>query len=187
MDLQEETKLVLAARKDPQAFGVLFDVYHPKILAYLIHHTGELALAQDLAAETFFKALNKLWQFRFRTISFSAWLYRIATNEMLMHYRNKRTFSLESLMENSGFDIRENTDLVEELKEAEGKLSHQKEFLEIQGQLKQLSFIYQTAITLRYLEEKSISEIAEILGKREGTIRSLLSRGLQKLRQMQHN
>jgi len=185
MHLQEESRLVAAARKDPTVFAVLFDAYHPKILAYLIHRTGEVALAQDLASETFFKALSKLWQFQFRSISFSAWLYRIATNEMNMYYRSKRPVSLDALMEGCGFDASDSSDLVEELKEAEEKLSRQKDFLEIQKKLENLPFVYQTVITLRYLEEKDFPEIAEIMGKRKGTVRSLLSRGLQKLRNVQ--
>lgn len=185
MNLQEESQLVAQAKKNPDAFGALFDHYHPKILAYLIHRTGNVALAQDLSSETFFKALSKLWQFQFRSISFSAWLYRIAGNELNMHYRGKRPVSLDALMENAGFDAKDSSDLVEELKEAEEKLSRQKDFLEIRKKLENLPFIYQTVITLRYLEEKEIPEIAEIVGKRQGTVRSILSRGLQKLRDMQ--
>lgn len=185
MNLQDEPQLIAAAQKDPDAFGVLFDHYHPRILAYLIHRTGNVALAQDLTSETFFKALTKLWQFHWRSISFSAWLYRIATNEMRMYYRGKRPVSLDAIMESSAFDVSDSSDLVEELKEAEEKLSRQKDFLEIRVKLARLPLNYQEVITLRYLEEKSIPEIAEIIRKREGTVRSLLSRGLQKLRDMQ--
>jgi len=185
MDLQEEKRRVLAAQKDPEAFGALFDEYHPKILAYLIHRTGEVALAQDLASETFFKALNKLWQFRFRSISFSAWLYRIATNELRMFYRGKKSFSLEALMEESGFDVSDSGDLVEELKEAEEALKRQGDFLKVRKKIDELPLIYQEVLMLRFFEEKSLKEISEILGKKEGTVKSLLSRGLEKLRVVQ--
>ncbi len=185
MNLQNESRLVAAARKDPEAFGALFDAYHPKILAYLVHRTGEMALAQDLAAETFYKALTKLWQFRFRSISFSSWLYRIATNEMNMHFRKKRFGSLDHLMQVNGFDVADDLDLVEELKTAEEALKRKKDFLALQAKLVLLPSLYQTVIVLRYLEEKEIAEIAEIVGKREGTVRSLISRGLQKLRMLQ--
>lgn len=187
MNLQDEAKLIAAAQKKPDAFGVLFDHYHPKILAYLIHRTGNMTLAQDLTSETFFKALTKLWQFRWRSISFSAWLYRIATNEMRMYYRGKRPVSLDAIMEGSAFDVSDSTDLMEELKAAEEKLSQQKDFVEIQAKLGVLPLHYQEVIVLRYLEEKSFEEIAEIMGKREGNVRSLLSRGLQKLRDLQHS
>lgn len=187
MNLQEESQLVAQAKKNPDAFGALFDHYHPKILAYLIHRTGNVALAQDLSSETFFKALTKLWQFQFRSISFSAWLYRIASNEMKMYFRGKRSVSLDSLMESASFDAKDPSDIMDELKEAEEKLLQKKDFLDIQKKLLNLSFIDQTVITLRYLEEKEISEIAEIVGKREGTVRSILSRGLQKLREMQQS
>ncbi|QQR55274.1 RNA polymerase sigma factor [Candidatus Peregrinibacteria bacterium] len=182
----EEEELIEAARKDPEAFGVLFDLYHPKILAYLIHRTGELALAQDLAAETFFKALSKLWQFRWRSVSFSAWLYRIATNELRMHFRGKKKLcSLEAMMENTGFDLKDSADLEEELRLAEEVLERHEEFLRVQKQIQTLPLLYQEVIALRFFEEKSVKEIASILNKREGTVKSLLSRGLEKLRALQ--
>ena len=90
MNLEAEQQCVLAAQQDPDAFGVLFDAYYSKILSYLVRRTGEAALAQDLTSETFIKAYTKLWQFRWRSISFSAWLYRIATNELRMHFRSKK-------------------------------------------------------------------------------------------------
>lgn len=186
MDLQDEKSLVLAAQKDPDAFGALFDLNYTKILSYLVHRTGDVALAQDLSSETFLKAYSKLWQFKWRSISFSAWLYRIAINELRMHFRNKKlVHSLEAMMESTGFDVRDSVDLQRELVEAEEAVKRHGEFLQIQKRLTLLPVAYQEVISLRFFEEKSLNEIAEILGKKEGTIKSLLSRGLEKLRSAQ--
>ncbi len=182
MNLEQEIQIVAEARKNPEIFGKLFDEYYPKIFSYLVKRTADIALAQDLTSETFLKAFDKLWQFRFRGVSFGSWLYRIANNEIRMHFRGKKiTISLEDLFENSGFDIPD-TDLREEILEAEEALERHEEFLKMQKHIRMLPEIYQEVIALRFFEEKSLLEIAEILGKKEGTIKSLLSRGLQKLR-----
>lgn len=181
----EEAKLIEAARKDPDAFGILFDKYYKPILNYTLRRVADVAVAQDLTSETFVKAYTKLWQFRFRGVGFSAWLYRIATNEIRMYYRGKRPLSLDQLMESTGFDLRDELNLTEELMNAETHVERHQEFLKVQRVLQTLPLHYQEVIALRFFEEKSLKEIAEILGKREGTVKSLLSRGLEKLRVVQ--
>ena len=71
-----------------------------------------------------------------------------------------------------------------ELIEAEDKLKMHRDFLEIQEKISELEIKYQEVITLRFFEKKKIQEIAEILGKKEGTIKSLLHRGLEKLKRV---
>lgn len=182
VNLEQEKQMVAEARKDSEAFGKIFDAYYSKILNYILKRTGDVALSQDLSSEVFLKAFNKLWQFQFKGVSFGAWLYRIANNEIRMHFRGKKIIiSLEDLFENSGFDIPD-SDLREEILEAEAAFERHEDFLKIQKHIKTLPLQYQEVIALRFFEEKSLLEIAEILGKKEGTIKSLLSRGLQKLR-----
>lgn len=183
--LVNEADLIEAARKDPDAFGVLFDLYYKPILNYILRRVGDVALAQDLSSETFFKAYQKLWQFRFRGVAFSAWLYRIASNEIRMHFRGKRPLSLDWLMESTGFDVPDSVNLGEELVAAEEQLARHEDFLTVQKKLQTLPMHYQEVIALRFFEEKSLKEIAEILNKREGTVKSLLSRGLEKLKALQ--
>ena len=74
----DERELVDRARKDPAAFGRLFDAHYDAILNYILHRTADVHLAHELASNTFFIALRKLWQFKWRKVPFSAWLYRIA-------------------------------------------------------------------------------------------------------------
>jgi RNA polymerase sigma-70 factor, ECF subfamily len=87
MDLDEERELVRQAQKDPDAFAELYDVYYPKIFGYVLRRSANLEAAQDITSETFLKALRKLWQFQWRSISFSFWLYKIATNEVNQYFR----------------------------------------------------------------------------------------------------
>ncbi len=185
MDLSEERELVRQAQKAPDAFAELYDQYYPKIFGYALRRTANLETAQDITSETFLKALRKLWQFQWRNISFSSWLYKIATNEINQFFRKaeyKKSVSLEELQE-QGFEPISPYDPESELIEAQEKLKQYQDFLEIQGKIVQLPAKYQEVITLRFFEKKQIKEIAEILGKKEGTIKSLLYRAVEKLRE----
>jgi RNA polymerase sigma-70 factor (ECF subfamily) len=75
VDKDAEIKLVEDARRDPEAFGKLFEEYYPKILRYTMYRTGNTEAARDITSETFFKALKNLWKFRWIGTTFSAWLY----------------------------------------------------------------------------------------------------------------
>jgi RNA polymerase sigma-70 factor (ECF subfamily) len=185
MDLSEEKELVRQAQKAPNAFAELYDQYYPKIFSYVLRRTANLEAAQDITSETFFKALRKLWQFRWRNISFSSWLYKIATNEVNQHLRKaeyKKSVSLEELQE-QGFEPISPHDPESELIEAQEKLKQYQDFQEIQEKIVRLPAKYQEVISLRFFEQKQIKEIGEILGKKEGTIKSLLHRALDKLRE----
>lgn len=183
--METDKDLVERARSDPSAFGVLFDEYHPKILSYCLKRTASPSAAQDIAAEVFCKALKNLWRFRWRGVPFSAWLYRIATNEINQYYRSHkkyRTASLDELVEESGFEPPDPQTLLLELEEAERNIERQQQFLSIQKKMAELPLRYQEVIALRFFEDKKIVEIAMILGKKEGTVKSLLSRGMEQLR-----
>jgi RNA polymerase sigma-70 factor (ECF subfamily) len=185
MDLTEEKKLVRAAQKAPDAFAELYDQYYPKIFGYVLRRTTNLEAAQDITSETFLKALRKLWQFRWRNVPFSSWLYRIATNEINQYFRKaeyKKSISMEELQE-QGFELISPHDPESELIEAQEKLKQYQDFLEIQEKIVRLPAKYQEVIALRFFEQKQINEIAEILGKKEGTVKSLLHRAVEKLRE----
>ncbi len=185
MDLKTEQALVEAARKDPEAFGTLFEEYYPKIFGYTLKRVGIIQPAEDITAEVFFKAQKKLWQFRWQGIPFSAWLYRITINEINYYFRygvRHASLSLEKLLEIDTIQFCDPQDLVQELEQAEEQLARHGEFLKIQKQIASMPDKYQQALTLRFFQNKTIAEIAIIMGKKEGTVKSLLSRGLDRLR-----
>lgn len=183
MDLNEEKELIKRAQKDPEIFGQIYDQYYSKIFGYVLKRTANLEIAQDIVSETFFKALKKLWQFRWRNISFSSWLYKIATNEINQYFRKNKykSASLDKLQE-QGFEPITLHNPETELMEAQEELKRHQDFIVCQSKISQLDIKYQEVITLRFFEEKQIREIGEALGKSEGTIKSLLHRGLEKLR-----
>jgi RNA polymerase sigma-70 factor (ECF subfamily) len=101
-----------------------------------------------------------------------------------LHFRRHRpTQSLDALYEEQGFEPIADYNLAEEIEAAQTNLERHQLALQALAHLKQLPMKYQEVLILRFVEQKKVAEIAEILNKREGTIKSLLSRGLAKLRQ----
>jgi RNA polymerase sigma-70 factor (ECF subfamily) len=183
MSSDVEQLIIEQAKKDPQAFGVIFDRYYPKILAYTVRRTGSVITAEEIVSETFVKALQALRDFRWRGISIEAWLFRIAINELKMHFRNSRpTASLDEMYETSGFEPVSDYDLAQEALDAQERLAGHKQFIEARRIMARLPSKYQDVLLLRYVEQKKIREIAQIIDKNENTVKSLLSRGLERLR-----
>ena len=180
MDLKEERDLVRKAKKDSEAFSELYEKYYSQIFGYILKRVANLEIAQDVTSETFLKALKNLWQFRWRNIPFSSWLYRIANNETVNYFRKQkgRLVPLEKVAEPASAD-----NIQIEIIEAQEELKKHQDFLKAQEKISKLPLKYQEVIILRFFEKKQIKEIAEILGKKEGTVKSLLHRGLERLRE----
>jgi RNA polymerase sigma-70 factor, ECF subfamily len=184
VDLEQEKALVERAKTEPEAYGEIFDQYYPVIFNYILRRTADVSLSQDIAAETFLKAYQNIGKFKWQGISVGNWFYRIATNELRMHWRKAKYTprSLEELFDIEGFEPISNYDLQQEAIVAQTNLERQTQFAEAQKLLSTLPPKYQEAIALRFIGKKKVSEIAQILGKKEGTVKSLLSRGLKMLR-----
>lgn len=186
MNPSQEAQLIEKCRTDAAAFGQVFDAWYKPVFGYIMRRTGDYDLSKDIAAETFLKAFLKIGGFQWRGIRLSSWLYRIATNELNQYYRSSKykPQSLQQLMENPQMEklLHENADDEREVMEQE--LKAYDDYNLIRQNLLKLDIKYQEVISLRYFEQKSNAEISEILGKNEGTIKSLLSRGLEKLRNM---
>jgi RNA polymerase sigma-70 factor (ECF subfamily) len=186
MDLQREKELVERARDgDANAFGALFDEHYSKILGYILKRVGVAAVAEDIVSEVFYKAQKGLWRFAWQNVPFSAWLYRIATNEINGYFRKgvfRRSISLDALIEGNDFDIADANDLIHELEHAERELEQHALFLAVQKEIAKLPEKYQEVVTLRFFENKKVGDIANILNKKEGTVKSLLSSAVEQLR-----
>jgi len=178
----EELEWLRKAQEDPAAFEPIFHKYHDAIFNYVLRRTCNVALAQDLTANTFMKALDNLKRFEWQGVSLSSWLFRIATNEIHQNYRKiKRQVSLTDELARELRDDRHADGPLLELEES--VLKHEK-FRRVCQTLAKLELKYQTVLTLRYFEEKSIKEIAEILDLPENTVKTHIRRGLIQLRDL---
>lgn len=182
-ELEAQRRLIERAKLDADAFGEIFDSHYEMIVNYLVRRTGDVALAEDIASEVFVKAMRALPSFEWRGVPISAWLYRIAGNELKMYYRKKRfVSSLEEMREHDGFEPISDVDLAAEQQAAQDEIERNVEFRHAQELIANMPLKYQEVLVLRFGEQKKTREIAQILGKSEGTVKSLLSRAMAKLR-----
>ncbi len=178
-----EIELLNKIKSNPDAFSELFKLYYKPIFGYILRRTGDFDDTADIASDSFFKAFRHINNFSYKGISVKVWLYRIATNEVNMYFRRKQKHN--SVFERVDFENRSvfNNLLHEDKKELEIEFHKHDQFLKVLSSLKTLPIKYQEVISLRYFEGKDNKEIVEILDINEGTLKSLLSRGINKLRE----
>ncbi|OQY29973.1 MAG: hypothetical protein B6244_01560 [Candidatus Cloacimonetes bacterium 4572_55] len=182
MILAEEKELIARCKRDPDAFGQIYDLYFDSIFRYILYRAGNVTVAEDLTAQSFFHALNNLWKFRWTGVSIRGWIYRIATNEVNRFLRKQKSRGWEDLDRVSHWLADEDPRPDQKLEEAAAQIQQQKTFQLLNRCLRELKSDDQTLIILRYFERKSYAEIAEIIGKREGTLRMRTKRALEKLK-----
>jgi RNA polymerase sigma-70 factor (ECF subfamily) len=164
---RDEQRLVEAAKRDPEAFGELYDDYFEKIYGYIYRKTGDRQWAEDLTAETFTKALANINRYTHTGQPFVAWLYRIAANLVTDHYRAKRPVTpLEEI------DLPASGDGPEE---AALRWDEQQR---IAKAIETLSSDQQDVILLRFSSGLKLREIAQVVGKTEGAVKALMFRAL---------
>jgi len=169
----EDQMLVSAARQNTEAAGRLFDKYYSVILGYIYHCTHDGTVAEDLTSNVFLAVFRHLGRYRWRQVPFRAWLYRIATNEVRMYWRRQKRAKIVSLQPDDDEYAAGPSDGDRPEAAEEYRLLHKA--------LLELRIKYRTVIILRYFEDKAIAEICEITGRKEGTVKSQLHRGLAKL------
>jgi RNA polymerase sigma-70 factor (ECF subfamily) len=164
-------RLVLrAGRGDSEAFGLLYGRYRPDILRYLANYVRDHATAEDLTQQVFLKAWQAIPRYELRNVPFKSWLYRMAHNQMVDHFRTQR-FPVDL----EGVDCAEPAEA-----EANVLAWERREFLE--GALQRLSADHREVLIQRFINEKSAAEIGQIMGRKEVTVRGLQLRALRALR-----
>ena len=166
---------------DVAAFDALVRKYRERIYAVVYHLTSNRDDAADLAQDAFIKAFQSINRFKGNS-SFFTWLYKIAVNATYTHLRKSRLRSFFSLDE-----VQEGGEGVEWIKELSvepsiGKAAYIKEIQEkLNEAFQKLSIKHRTVVTLFEIEGFSHTEIAEIVGCSEGTVRSRLHYAKQQL------
>jgi len=172
--VEKEQEIILKAQSNPHSFAPLYDHYFPKIYNYIYHRVQNQQLAEDLVAETFYKALANIKKFRWQDRSFACWLYTIARNQIIDQFRRQEPVLLD---EESKIDLTAPSN-----NNPEEKVLLEATREELLEAIKSLSADQQDVLLLRFQEDLKIKEIAQILNKNEGAIKALLFRGLKSLR-----
>lgn len=164
--------LVMRARTgDADAFGALYDRYQPEIVRYLAARVRDRDLAEDLAQQVFLKAWQAIPRYEQRGAPFRAWLYRMAHNQMVDHFRRLRpTTDLD------GVEVPQAAEAEEHVMTAE---LHDR----LRTALDRLSEDHRQVLVLRFLMEQSAREIGEVMQRKEVTVRGLQMRAIRALRQ----
>jgi RNA polymerase sigma-70 factor (ECF subfamily) len=169
----DERLLVQAAQSDPAKFDVLYELYFERVYYFLASRVRDRATAEDLTSEVFHKALANLPAYEWRGIPFAAWLFRIASNALADQYKR-------SSREQPTSDHPPGPDALPD------PTSPDMETVDYHARLfrlvDHLPAAQRRVIQERFVEQRTIREIAGRLKKTEGAIKQLQFRALQTLR-----
>lgn len=171
-EILEENATELASRAqtgDSQAFALIYDTFIKKIYDFVFYKTMHQQLAEDLTSQTFLKAWKNIAQFKGG--NFSAWLYTIARNIVVDHYRSQK----EILAVEDFWDLKADDDV---LREVEERLKIEK----LQQGLARLKSSEREILMLRLWQDLPFKEIAVILGKNEGAAKMSFARAMESLK-----
>jgi len=162
----DDRELIQQAQRDPARFAEIYDAYFDRLYAYVARRLSTREETEDLVSEVFHKALANLTRFEWRGAPFSAWLYRIAANEIAD--RSERLGRERAI------------DPPPEAEEADQEAAQDRALLF--ALVRELPEDQRRVLELRFMEEKSTREVAGALGRSEGAIKQLQFRALESLR-----
>jgi RNA polymerase sigma-70 factor (ECF subfamily) len=175
-EIQMELDIIEKAKQDPKEFAPLYETYFKPILQFIYQRLATKELAVDITQNTFVKALQNLHRFQYKGVPFSAWLYRIAFNEVNDYYRKKATNRVVNLED--AIVHRLCTDNEEDQIDRSFQI---KKLHHAIRQLKQEDFNF---IELRYFDQLAFAEIAAILEITENNAKVKTYRILEKVRKL---
>ncbi|MFT5779304.1 MAG: RNA polymerase sigma-70 factor (ECF subfamily) [Crocinitomicaceae bacterium] len=151
-----ESEVIALAKKDQTYFGALYDNYFEQIFRFIFKRLGgNEAVSGDLTQQTFMKAMANLEKYEDRGLPFSSWLYRIAQNEVSMHFRKQKKAFTVPIDENRVMDVATEASL-----DTQYMTSDQQE--KLISKLNNLDAAQLDLIELRFFQELSFKQIAEI-------------------------
>jgi len=164
----DERLLIEAAQQDPARFGELYENNFHRVYAFIARRVRDRGEAEDLTAEVFHQALSNIHRFEWRGVPFAAWLLRIAAN--MLADRWQRASKIHELP-------------AEALESVEAGLEEDVERRAMLFQLvDRLPADQRLVVMRRFVEQKSVRDIAQELGRSEGAVKQLQFRALQHLR-----
>ena len=176
--LQREAKMIERAKQDPAAFEALYKIYHEQIFRYVYQRTANMDVTSDLVSQVFLKAMTNLKTYTFRGVPFSSWLYRIAMSEMNQWFRDSQKQRVVSVPTDSLSGPELALDMDNQSDDARYALV---------VALRALPSKDLELIEMRYFEQRSVKEIAEILDLSESNVKVRCHRAIKKLKTLFHN
>ena len=165
--MEQERLLIEAAQKDPGRFADLYENNFERVYAFIVRRVRDRHEAEDLTAEVFQHALANLPRFEWRGVPFAAWLFRIAANAIADRWQRiskERSDPVSDDLDRASWQEIERRAMLFQL-------------------VDDLPADQRSVIIKRFVEQKSIREIAEEFGRSEGAIKQLQFRALENLRE----
>lgn len=169
--LSAEVAQIEAAKRDPAAFGVLYEKFFGQIFMFLLRRVETKEIADDLCSQVFLKALNYLPKYQHKGLPFSSWLFRIARNELYTAYHKNKVVPVLSI-DRSGIGA-----MLGDMN-AEEKVDYSDLYHVLGG----LSQDEMELIELRFFEGRAFKEIGELLDITENNAKVKTYRILDKLK-----
>ena len=165
-----------AQNGDAQAFGELYERHALAVFRFLYAHLDDRLDAEDLTEEVFLRTWRTLPRYRDQGVPFKAFLFRVAHNALVDHYRSHSRTKGELSIEDS---------VIHDLRDEPGSLFLQnQEHQELRNTLAGLREDYQTVLIARFLADLSPEETAQVMGRSVGAVRVLQHRALTALRKL---
>ena len=165
----DERLLIEAAQRDPARFAELYEINFERVYAYVVKRVQDLAESEDLTSEVFHQALANLKRFEWRGIPFAAWLFRIAAN--LISDRWQR----------SGREIADD-EAIGSVQVSPAEIEEVERRATLFRLVETLPAQQKRVVVLRFVEQKSIKEVAKEVRKTEGAVKQLQFRALSTLK-----
>ncbi|MEM1119871.1 MAG: sigma-70 family RNA polymerase sigma factor [Bacteroidota bacterium] len=175
--MMAEWQQIQAAQQNPTQFRPLYDRYYEPIFRFIYRRTADESLAADLCSEVFFKALQKLNNYQFKGVPFSAWLYRIASNEITQHFRQTQKRRVVSVETNALPDLKAEMGDLDNFDTPQLEVS----LIPALDQLKPKDL---ELVELRFFEQRPFKEIAQLLDITESNCKMRTYRVLGRLKKI---
>ncbi|MEK9154666.1 MAG: sigma-70 family RNA polymerase sigma factor [Patescibacteria group bacterium] len=159
---------------EASAFGLLYDHYQPQIYRFVYLKVSHREEAEDLTHQVFLSAWQNITKYQYQGHLFSSWLYSIARNKVIDHYRTRKPLTNIEFVAETEIQINSNGEL-----NLDGRIEMEKVKKAIVSLLNDTE---QDVIIMKFVEDLSQKEIAEIINKSEGAIKVIQHRALKKLK-----
>lgn len=174
-----EAEIIQLAKKRQDYFGLLYNTYFDRIYRFVFKRLGGLEeIAGDLTQQTFIKAMANLERYEDRGLPFSSWLFRIAQNEVSMYFRSKKKTVSVAIEERMVTDLFEEAHIVQSMSQDD-----QEKLIDLLNHMDQEQL---DLIELRFFQEMSFKEIADIYAISEANAKMRVYRILEKLNKKWH-
>ena len=166
----DERLLIEAAQHDPACFAELYEINFERVYAYVVKRVGNRTETEDLTSEVFHQALANLKRFEWRGIPFVAWLFRIAANLIADRWQR------------AGREVQDDSGKIESVQVRPAEIEEVERRATLFRLVEKLPVEQRRVVVLRFVEQKSIKEVAREIRKTEGAVKQLQFRALSGLR-----